>query len=110
MEEDRYDHDLEHGLNHCKHGVYVGNANGPDYMCQYCEGDWSDEEYRLYCRDERARLRNRLRLEANERRLNAQFKDCIKDRKPGSEMTRRQLGMCHRWLNAKVRAEKARGE
>jgi len=23
----------------CKHGTYIGNANGPDYMCGICEGE-----------------------------------------------------------------------
>jgi len=30
---------------HCKHGTFVGNAYGPDYMCGPCEMGVTDEEY-----------------------------------------------------------------
>ncbi len=28
----------------CKHGVYVGDPGGPDYMCLYCENGYTDAE------------------------------------------------------------------
>lgn len=30
---------------HCRHGTFVGNWAGPDYMCGYCEMGVTDEEY-----------------------------------------------------------------
>ena len=29
----------------CRHGTYIGDPYGPDYMCHYCEAGYSDEEY-----------------------------------------------------------------
>ena len=29
----------------CRHGTYIGDPYGPDYMCHYCEMGYSDEDY-----------------------------------------------------------------
>lgn len=29
----------------CRHGTYIGDPYGPDYLCGYCEDNWSDEEF-----------------------------------------------------------------
>jgi hypothetical protein len=34
---------------HCKHGTYVGNWAGPDYMCGACENGISDFAYAVAC-------------------------------------------------------------
>ena len=31
--------------NYCRHGSYIGDPYGPDYMCHACEMGYSDEEY-----------------------------------------------------------------
>ena len=36
---------LSYESTHCKHGTFIGNAFGPDYMCFWCEMGVSDEEY-----------------------------------------------------------------
>lgn len=33
---------------HCKHGTYVGDWAGPDYMCGYCEDGTSDYHFALW--------------------------------------------------------------
>ena len=33
----------------CKHGSYLGDAHGPDYMCGPCESGDSDEDHALSC-------------------------------------------------------------
>ncbi len=36
---------LEYDDTHCRHGTFVGNWAGPDYMCGYCEMGVTDEEF-----------------------------------------------------------------
>lgn len=33
--------------NYCRHGVFVGDPHGPDFMCGYCETGVSDYEFAL---------------------------------------------------------------
>lgn len=48
---------------HCPHGVYVGGC-GADYMCGYCESNYSILEYALIVAyDERRRERNHIDME-----------------------------------------------
>lgn len=37
--------DLEEPDYYCRHGRFIGNPYGADYMCFYCEMGYSDEEY-----------------------------------------------------------------
>ena len=36
---------LENPDYRCRHGVFIGDPYGPDYMCHYCEMGITDEEY-----------------------------------------------------------------
>lgn len=42
-EEDLYNPDFR-----CKHGTFIGNPYGADYMCFYCEMGFSDAEYQAH--------------------------------------------------------------
>lgn len=46
--------------NYCKHGTFIGNPYGADYMCGWCEDGVSVDEYRAAMRYQAAaRLRAR---------------------------------------------------
>lgn len=50
---------------YCKHGTFVGNWAGPDYMCGPCEMGVTDEEWREA--QEAARIANEKRRAAREK-------------------------------------------
>jgi hypothetical protein len=37
---------------YCKHGTFVGNPYGGDYLCGWCEDGTSDEDFHAYCREQ----------------------------------------------------------
>jgi len=44
---------------YCKHGTFIGNPFGGDYLCSWCEDGISDEDFALYVRREANRIMRR---------------------------------------------------
>jgi hypothetical protein len=42
------DEDRAYSSNYCKHGTFIGNPYGADYMCGWCEDGTSDEEFQAW--------------------------------------------------------------
>ena len=57
--------------NHCRHGKFVGDPYGPDYMCGWCEDGDDPSIYEMALNDarEKQRLMTKNMLEQAERRM-----------------------------------------
>ena len=36
---EEYEKQHPYGRDHCKHGTFIGDSCGPDYLCGYCESE-----------------------------------------------------------------------
>lgn len=51
---------LDNPLYYCKHGTFIGDPYGPDYMCWACEEGLTDEEWAEHLKWEARRRRRRV--------------------------------------------------
>ncbi len=83
--------DLLHEQNYCKHGTFIGNPYGADYMCGWCEDGVSDQEYEEHLRYNAFR---RLRRDFADTTLNV----LVRSQPTGENSALVSLLLMHSWF------------